>query len=86
MLELAEEVGRDPATVESSACLYVSLDPNTRERPLQQLEPVGPGMTRVAEALAELATGGADEAILVVNPITEASITALGEALAILDA
>ena len=34
----------------------------------------------------ELAESGADEAILVVNPITEGSITALGEALALIDA
>jgi len=36
----------------------------------------------IAARLRELAEAGADEAILVVNPITEASVRGLGEALA----
>jgi hypothetical protein len=41
---------------------------------------------RIAGALHDLAEAGADEAILVVDPITERSIRTLGEALAALDA
>ncbi len=85
VLEEAAAVGRDPQTIESSACLFVTLDPQADERGEVPIEPIGPGMERIAEALSQLAAGGADEAILVVSPITEASITALGEALAILD-
>ncbi|HEY7622209.1 MAG TPA: hypothetical protein VH834_20735 [Solirubrobacteraceae bacterium] len=40
---------------------------------------------RIAAGLRELAQAGADEAILVVSPITERSIRALGDALAALD-
>jgi alkanesulfonate monooxygenase SsuD/methylene tetrahydromethanopterin reductase-like flavin-dependent oxidoreductase (luciferase family) len=39
---------------------------------------------RIAAGLHELAEAGADEAILVVSPITERSIRTLGEALAAL--
>ncbi len=83
---IAETAGRDPATVEASVCLYVSLDPSTVKVPVEPVPPVGPEMDRIAAAIAELAEKGADEVILVVHPITEGSITALGEALAILDA
>ena len=38
-------------------------------------------MERIAAHLRELAEPGADEAILVVSPITERSVRALGEAL-----
>ena len=42
--------------------------------------------TRIAGSLRELVDAGADEAILVADPITERSIRDLGEALALLDA
>jgi hypothetical protein len=44
------------------------------------------GADAVAGHLRDLAEAGADEAILVASPITEASIRALGEPLSILDA
>ena len=43
-------------------------------------------MDRIASDLRELAEAGADEAILVLSPITEGSINALQEALHVLDA
>jgi alkanesulfonate monooxygenase SsuD/methylene tetrahydromethanopterin reductase-like flavin-dependent oxidoreductase (luciferase family) len=86
VLESVEEAGRDPASVESSACLSVSLGSSPSARPRDAVIPIGPGVSEVAAALVELAASGADEAILVVNPITEASITTLGDALALLDA
>ena len=59
------------------------LDRAAGERPIPE------GMAAVegdvAAHLRELAEAGADEAILVVSPIDERSIRALGEALAALD-
>lgn len=83
---IAEDLGRDPAEIERSACVFVVLDREAAERPLQEEAPPLEGsMARIAEALRELAEAGADEAILVVSPITERSIRDLGEALALLD-
>jgi hypothetical protein len=42
-------------------------------------------MERIAAGLKELAEAGVDEAILIVTPITEGFIRALGEALQLLD-
>jgi alkanesulfonate monooxygenase SsuD/methylene tetrahydromethanopterin reductase-like flavin-dependent oxidoreductase (luciferase family) len=86
VLDAVERVGRDPSSVASSACLSVSLGTTPSARPRDAVVSIGPGVSEVAAALVELAASGADEAILVVNPITEGSITALGEALALLDA
>ncbi len=47
--------------------------------------PAGPELDAIAEHLRSLATAGADEAILVVGPITVESIHTLGAALALLD-
>jgi probable F420-dependent oxidoreductase len=77
-----ERAGRDPATLERSACLLVRLDGWSRERPD---DPDAPAMTgppeRVAEVLAAMHEAGADEVIVVADPITEASIEALGDVL-----
>jgi alkanesulfonate monooxygenase SsuD/methylene tetrahydromethanopterin reductase-like flavin-dependent oxidoreductase (luciferase family) len=67
---------RIEAPVERSACVLVRLD-GAGERPVDR------GVTpldgaRVAAALRELADAGADEAILVVDPITERSVRELG--------
>jgi probable F420-dependent oxidoreductase len=77
----AERAGRRPAEVERSACVLVVVDRSSRERPIDA-PPVEGSPGRIAEHLRELAGAGADEAILVVNPITEASVRGLGEALA----
>ncbi len=82
---IASDVGRDPRTVQRSACVLVVVDRSSRERPLDEVPPVEGPPSRVAEALRALADAGADEAILVVNPITERSIRVLGDALAALE-
>jgi probable F420-dependent oxidoreductase len=74
--DVAERAGRDPATLERSACVLVSAGA-TDERP-ETAPPVE--AERLADHLRELADAGADEAILVVSPITEASICELGTA------
>jgi probable F420-dependent oxidoreductase len=80
----ARDAGRDPAQIDRSACLLVVLDRSAGERPVTPEAPAveGPG-DRIAAALRELAEAGADEAILVVSPITERSIRELGEVLAL---
>jgi len=83
---LAESLGRDPAGIERSACMFVVLDRGAAERPLTpEAPPLEGPPDRIAEGLRELAQAGADEVILVVDPITERSIRELGEALALLD-
>jgi probable F420-dependent oxidoreductase len=74
----AERAGRDPAEVERSACVLVELDPDAVKRPHtdEGLEAVNPdGLAAHLRALGE---AGADEAILILRPITEESIRALG--------
>jgi probable F420-dependent oxidoreductase len=77
----AERAGRDPAEIDRSACVLVVVDRSSRERRIDVPPAEGTG-AQIAARLRELADGGADEAILVVSPITEASVRALGDALA----
>ena len=58
--------------------MHVVLDRDAEERPLE-VPPVEGTPAQIAARLRELADAGADETILVVSPITEASIRALGE-------
>ncbi|HEY3943807.1 MAG TPA: LLM class flavin-dependent oxidoreductase [Solirubrobacteraceae bacterium] len=78
----AREAGRDPGEIVRSACVFVALDPGCTERPIIPHAPAVEGLTRIAEHLRELADAGADEAILVVSPITETSIRQLGDVVA----
>jgi probable F420-dependent oxidoreductase len=81
----AERARRDPAEVERSACVLVVLDRSAAERPVTpEAPPVEGPPERIAAHLRELAEAGADEAILVVSPITERSVRTLGEVLALL--
>jgi alkanesulfonate monooxygenase SsuD/methylene tetrahydromethanopterin reductase-like flavin-dependent oxidoreductase (luciferase family) len=83
---IAAEAGHDPATVARSACVLVVVDREAGERPLSDdCPPVEGGAAGVAAFLRELADAGADEAILVASPISEASIRELGAALVQLD-
>ncbi|HEV8564927.1 MAG TPA: LLM class flavin-dependent oxidoreductase, partial [Actinomycetota bacterium] len=86
----AERAGRDPASVDRSACVLVVLDDLDRtsgERPIEgNVRPLRGGPSEVASGLREMAEAGADEVILVASPITESSIRALGAALDLLDA
>ena len=83
---LAAEAGRDPADIMRSACALVIVDPDAGERPVtDDLVPIDGGSPDlVAERLRALADAGAEEIILVLSPITERSIRAMGEALALL--
>ncbi len=75
--EAAERAGRDPATLERSACVLVDVA-GAGERP-REVAPVP--VDRLAAHLEALGQAGADEAILVLDPITESSIRSLRTAL-----
>jgi probable F420-dependent oxidoreductase len=73
--ELAREAGRAPGEVERSACALVVLDRSAGERPVPDgVTPLEGSTERISHGLRELADAGADEAILVLSPITERSI------------
>jgi probable F420-dependent oxidoreductase len=83
--EAARLAGRDPADIERSACVYVALDGANSERTsTPEAPPLEGPPERIASRLSEFAEAGADEVILVVNPISERSIGGLGEVLAAL--
>ncbi len=77
----AERADRDPGAIQRSAAVLVELDPDAVTRPHsdKDLPPVGADV--LAGHLRDLAEAGADEAILVLRPITEASIRTIGTAL-----
>ena len=76
--EAAREAGRDPAEIERSACVLVQAEEGATERPSRRPVPPVP-LERLREHLDALAAAGADEAILVLNPITEATVRRVGE-------
>jgi probable F420-dependent oxidoreductase len=81
----ARAAGREPAEIERSACVYVALDRSDHGRARSpEAPPLEGPAARIASRLSEFAQAGADEAILVVNPISERSIRALAEVLALL--
>ena len=81
-----ERAGREPGEVARSACVLVSLVGKAVKRPQDdEVRALEQPMEQIAAGLRELAEAGADEAILIVRPVTKDSIAALGQALAILD-
>jgi probable F420-dependent oxidoreductase len=81
---IAEEVGRDPSEIDRSACVLVVVDPSANERPVDPAYPPV-SLDGLDGHLRQMSEAGADEAILVLSPITEASIRTVGETLAALD-
>jgi probable F420-dependent oxidoreductase len=80
-----EEAGRDPAEVRRSACTFVALGASGGRRPHDAGAPPIEGTSeQIASRLRELADAGADEVIVVLDPITEASIRDFGEVVAAL--
>lgn len=84
--DAARAAGRDSAEVERSACVLVAFESERAERqvPVDAL-PVTGDAAQIAQVLRDFAEAGADEAILVLDPIDEASVRRCGEALAMLD-
>jgi alkanesulfonate monooxygenase SsuD/methylene tetrahydromethanopterin reductase-like flavin-dependent oxidoreductase (luciferase family) len=83
--EAARKAGRDPAGLERSACVLVALDDAVERPDAYDAPPLRGGAPQIAQHLRDLAAAGADEAILVVSPITERSIRSLGASLDQLD-
>jgi len=73
-----ERAGRDPATVERSACVLVQLDDSGERRVEEGVTPLQGSEDEVGAGLRAIAEAGAHELILVADPITEASIRHLG--------
>jgi probable F420-dependent oxidoreductase len=73
--EAAERAGRDPAEIERSACVLVEVEAGAGERP-RDVEAVP--AARLAEHLRALADAGADEAILVLDPVNEEAVRLAG--------
>jgi alkanesulfonate monooxygenase SsuD/methylene tetrahydromethanopterin reductase-like flavin-dependent oxidoreductase (luciferase family) len=83
----AQAAGRDPGAVERSACLLVALDPAAGERPSSaEVAPITGSPEHIARVIHDFAEAGADETILVLNPINEASIRQCAAVLTALDA
>jgi probable F420-dependent oxidoreductase len=80
----ARDAGREPGEIARSACALVVLDASNGERAStpDAPPPVTGSPDRIASALRELHDAGADEIILVVDPITETAIRRLGEVVA----
>jgi probable F420-dependent oxidoreductase len=84
--EAAERAGREPRDIERSACVRLVLDRAADERPVDpSCPPLEGTAAQIADGLRAMAEAGANEVILVLSPITEASIRDLGEVLAALD-
>ena len=76
-----ELAGRDPEGLVRSVCTLVALDGGAGERATpEDLRPVTGSMQDVAAHLRALADLGVAEVIIVADPITEASIRTLGDA------
>jgi probable F420-dependent oxidoreductase len=77
---LVEAAGREPREVERSACLMVATDQAAGER---RHDPAGPPVpaARIADTVSAMAEAGADEVILVLDPITEDAVGEVGSAL-----
>ena len=82
--ELAESVGRDPASVDASAAVLVGFPGGTGRMMGDTVDnpaPVSGSPTELAGHLAALADAGAAHVQLVLDPITSHSIELVGEAL-----
>ena len=80
-----ERADRDPSTLVRSACVLVQLGDVGAERPAApDVTPLRGSLDEIAHGMRAMADAGADEVIVVCDPITEPSIARLGEMLSIL--
>ena len=85
--EACQRVKRDPSTLVRSACVLVQLGDAGAERPAApDVTPLSGSLDEIAHGVRAMADAGADEVIIVCDPITEPSIARLGEMLSILRA
>jgi alkanesulfonate monooxygenase SsuD/methylene tetrahydromethanopterin reductase-like flavin-dependent oxidoreductase (luciferase family) len=82
---VARGLGRAPAAVARSVCVFTAIDLEPGEEPVDEdAPPLAGSMTQIAGGLRAFAEAGADEVILIPSPNTERAIRAFGEALALL--
>jgi probable F420-dependent oxidoreductase len=75
--EACERAGRDPSSLQRSACVFIRLG-DERERPdVEGVTPLEGSLDAIGAGLNAMEQAGADELILVLDPITEASIRTL---------
>lgn len=77
---LASEIGRNPREIRRSACLLVRADPSSCERP----DPEGGRAVELSNlngVLDDMHDAGADEVIIVADPITEQSMRMIADVL-----
>lgn len=72
--------GRSPSEVRRSACLLVKVDPMSSERP-DPHEGQAVKLAEINTVLREMRDAGANEVIIVADPITERSIHVIGDIL-----
>lgn len=77
---IAENAGRVPGSIRRSACLLVRVDPHSSERPDPEGGRAVP-LGELASALNDMREAGADEVIIVADPITESSMRKISDAL-----
>jgi probable F420-dependent oxidoreductase len=77
-----EGAGRDPATLLRSACVLLRPGPGGERPDRPDVTPLTGPPERLAAGLHDLAAAGADELILVCDPITEGTVRELGPVLA----
>lgn len=77
---LIADQGRNPSEIRRSACLLVRVDATSSERP----DPEGGravALVDLQQVLAEMHDAGADEVIIVADPITEGSMRTIADVL-----
>lgn len=79
--DAAERAGRDPAEIKRSTAVLVELDPAAVKRPHSDRKSAPVSLDGLRSHLDALEEAGADEAILILRPITEESIRTVGAAL-----
>ena len=84
--QLAQEVSRDPASLQRSATVFVAVEGSEPIRTNADIAPVAGSTTAIVDRLREFDAAGADEVVLVLSPITEASIRRLGDVVHALNA
>ena len=77
--EACERAGRDPASIERSACVLVRLGDEHERDDVEGVTPLEGSLDEIGAGLRAIAEAGADELILVLDPITETSIRMMGD-------
>jgi probable F420-dependent oxidoreductase len=76
--DACERARRDPSTLERSACVLVRLGDDAERRDEPGVTPLEGSADAIGAGLREIADAGADELVLVLDPITEESVRTLG--------